>query len=187
MKENMNKHEVVLATEQWHKLDKLLGGLKLTQKQHRIYSDVRWHMAKFNQHQSRIRCAEEIFWAQQRRGVKTVLSRIFQPPFNGCLDVYVKNHLDHVELVRMIVVGAHQDHRRTVEKVDPETGIQYLAKPHPTIKYRLKDSVMFYQISAMELHHFIMHSLIDGGPTKQEKIDFDLKLDFKADARRLGV
>lgn len=187
MKENMNPREVLLSVEQWHKIDKLLGGLTLTQEQQRIYSDVRWHMAKFNPRQSKIRCDEEKRWKDYRHGVKTVLKRIFQAPFNGRLDVYVKNHLGHVELVTMIVEGAHQGTRRRIEERDPETGIPYLRKPAPSIKYRLKDSVMYYEMTAMELHQFIMHSLIDGGPTKEEKIAFDLKREFKADRRRIGV
>lgn len=66
MRENHNPKEMLLAIEQWHKIETMLNELPLTREQRRIVGDVKWHAAKYNSSYSRIRNEDEQLWKTER-------------------------------------------------------------------------------------------------------------------------
>lgn len=183
MKVNENPRELVLSIEQWSKIDKILNEVNLTQEQRRIFSDVKWHLAKYNTTFSKARQADERRWSMLRRGVGSVLRRLAQPPFNNCFEVHVPGGRDGVSVATLVITGAYVSTKRTETVRDSRTGMEFLAKPVPLVSYRLKESCTFYCATALVFHKLIMSRLLLPEGDKQLEID----LDFLNPKRRIGA
>lgn len=183
MKVNENSREVVLSIEQWSKIDKILNEVNLNQAQQRQFGEVKWHMAKFNSVFSAVRQRDEARWRMLRQGVGTILRRLAQPPFDNCFEVLGPAGRDGVSVAKLVVEGTYVPTKRTELVRDSHTGIEFLAKPVPFVKYRLKDSCAYYHASALEFHKLIMSRLLLPEGDKQLEID----LDFFNPKRRIGA
>ena len=182
MRENHNPKEMLLAIEQWHKIETMLNELPLTREQRRIVGDVKWHAAKYNSSYSRIRNEDEQLWKTERHFVSLVLHRVARPPFLNSFPVYIeRDGLIRVE--RMIVEGAFQSTKRK-EAVFPDYGVKYLKKPKPTIKYRLQESIMYYHIESVVLLGYL--DLIAQNAPESALIEFCREHGLSDDSLRIG-